>query len=65
MKENFTFRFGVYYPGERAAGIHSFSDGVEVSLRSGDPGGEPGEFAEHIRSALEEWFDGATVWMEE
>ena len=28
---------------------------------SGDPGGEPGEFAEALRQFLAEWFDGAGV----
>lgn len=29
--------------------------------RNGDAGGEPGEFEDHMRQALVDWFDGADV----
>lgn len=53
--------FYVDFPGERGAGLHSYTDIVRVSVESGDPGGEPNEFADHIRQALAEWYDGASV----
>jgi len=46
------------------AGISSFSDIIVVDVESGDPGGEPGEFATLITEVLSEWFGGATVTME-
>jgi len=54
-------RFNIYVPGEKAAGIIGFEDTVVVTVNSGDPGGEPGEFEEHIRGALIEWYDGGNV----
>ena len=51
--------FDVNNPGEYEAGILGYSDTVTVRVESGDPGGEPGEFAECMTQALIEWFDGA------
>lgn len=56
-----TWKFEVDHPGERAAGIWSFEDTVKVTVESGDPGGEPGEFEKDVRAFLLEWFDGAGV----
>ena len=53
--------FDIYFPGEFAAGLNSYTETVKIAVESGDPGGEPGEFAEHVRKALAEWFDGARV----
>lgn len=55
--------FGVNHPGELSAGITGYSDTVIVTVDSGNPGGEDGEFEELIRSTLAEWFDGAKVVM--
>lgn len=54
--------FDVYNPGDEEAGIFSYSDSVTIEIESGEPGGESGEFAEHMRQALAEWYDGARVW---
>lgn len=48
-------------PSELAAGLEGFTDIVEITVESGDPGGEPGEFAQAMREALCEWYDGARV----
>ena len=56
-----TMTFDVLHPGEPAAGILGYSDQVTVIVESGDPGGDPLEFEEFIRSSLAEWFDGARV----
>lgn len=53
--------YEIYHPGEHAAGIVGFSDTIEITVESGDPGGEPGEFAEFMRYSLHEWYDGAGV----
>lgn len=53
--------FNVCFPGEMAAGLSSYTETVTIAVESGDPGGEQGEFAEHMRQALAEWFDGAGV----
>lgn len=53
--------FTITHPGEIGAGIRPFTDSATVELLSGHPGGDPGEFEEHLRSALADWFDGATV----
>jgi len=55
------FTFDVYFLGDLAAGLRSFSETIAVTLDSGDPGGAPGEFEQFIADALSEWYDGATV----
>ena len=55
------FKFNIEQPGEPAAGILPFTDQVEVTVASGDPGGEPGEFEIFITECLADWFDGAKV----
>jgi len=47
--------------GDSEAGLPAYQEEVQINVRSGDPGGEPGEFAEYMRVALAEWFDGAKV----
>jgi hypothetical protein len=56
-----TLHYSVYGAGEIAAGIYAYSDEVTVTVASGDPGGEEGEFAEAMRVFLAEWFDGASI----
>ncbi|MFW6359336.1 MAG: hypothetical protein ACOC0N_09025 [Chroococcales cyanobacterium] len=60
-----TISFSIDHKGEPGAGILSYSDSVQITLESGDPGGEEGEFEAHMRDALESWFDGADVIEEE
>lgn len=48
-------------PGEPEAGISEFTDTVTVLLETGDPGGDPGDFAEHIKLALSSWYVGAKI----
>lgn len=55
------YRFEIYSPMEEAAGFYGFTDTVEISVDSGDPGGEPGEFEKYLSSVLSEWYDGAKV----
>ena len=52
--------FYIYDPGERGAGLNPFDDTVTVSCRSGDFG-DHDDFIEHMKHALEQWYDGATV----
>jgi hypothetical protein len=60
-----TFVFNVEMPQELGAGLLGFTDVVTISVESGDPGGEPGEFEEFIRNALREWYDGAGIELAE
>lgn len=55
------FHFHIEFSGELSAGLRPYSDDVLVIVNSGDPGGEPGEFLEFLRTSLREWFDGAAV----
>jgi len=56
-----SYTFDVYSSGDAAAGLSGYTEKVTVVLDSGSPFGEPGEFEEHLRSSLADWFDGATV----
>jgi len=53
--------FDVDDAGEPGAGLPAYTDTVVVTLDSGQPGGEPGEFERYMRDCLAEWFDGARV----
>ena len=53
--------FDIEHKGELSAGINGYSDRVEIIVESDDPGGEPGEFEQHMKEALAEWFDGAEI----
>lgn len=57
-----TLKFAVSFSGECDAGLLPFSDEITVEIASGEPGGEPGEFADFLCEALAEWYDGASVW---
>lgn len=54
-------KFEIYYPGEKAAGLRSFTDTVTVSCDSNEWGGAPGEFEQFTKESLETWYDGANV----
>lgn len=53
--------FAVNMPSDLSAGLRGFSDSVAVTIESGNPGGEPGEFTRYMQECLAEWFDGAKV----
>lgn len=55
------YKFDIYQPGEKAAGIQCFEDTIRIEVESGDPGGISGEFRDHMKQALIEWYDGAKV----
>lgn len=50
----------VEHGGEPAAAIRPYLDIVEIAVAY-DAGGDPGEFEAHMLSAVEDWFDGASV----
>lgn len=58
-------KFCVDHPEELGAGIRGFNDVVTISVASGNPGGEQGEFEEFMKDCLAEWYDGASVTIEE
>lgn len=53
--------YQVNHPGEPEAGKTGFTDTVTMLLESGEPGGDPSDFGEHIKLSLSEWYDGAKV----
>lgn len=55
------YKFTVVCPGEIGAGLRSYTEEVTISVESGDPGGDPGEFEAFLKDCLTEWFDGAGV----
>ena len=59
-------KYRICVPSDLNAGIRGFSDQVIVEIKSGDPGGEKGEFEKHIRESLNEWYDsGDCVQLDE
>lgn len=56
-----TYTFNITVPGEYEAGINGFTDTIKILVESGEPGGDSGEFEEHIQSCLKEWYDGGDV----
>jgi hypothetical protein len=69
--EPLTLTFDVVHPGDVIQSLRcgtvtrrqegGYSDRVTVTLDSGDPGGDPREFATFIQESLSQWFDGAAV----
>lgn len=56
-----TLHFQITHPGELAAGIRSYTERVSITVESGNPGGDAGEFFAFMRDSLADWFDGARV----
>ncbi len=52
-----SYAFEVKENHEPAAGILFYGDKVTVIVHSGDPGGDAGAFAEHMREAIAAWYD--------
>ncbi len=55
--EKKTFTFYINTRGDRSVGIWPVDDEITVTVDSGDPGGDEGEFEEFIMEALREWYD--------
>ena len=53
--------FDIEHTGDFDAGLRPYNDRVTVTVGSGDPGGEPGEFSDYISTCLADWFNGAYV----
>jgi hypothetical protein len=51
------YLFSICDNGDPAAGLMPRNDDINIIVYSGDPGGEPGEFAKHMRQALADWYD--------
>ena len=60
-----TLKFFIEVPDDLAAGIVGYTEEIALRVESGNPGGEPGEFAGSIKQTLSEWYDGARVQFEE
>ena len=53
--------FDIYMPDYPVAGLLGFTERITIEVESGDPGGDNGEFAGFMRTAVEDWYDGAQV----
>lgn len=56
-----SYTYDIDMPWDESAGLRGFTDRITITVESGDPGGEEGEFAEFMRESLAEWYDGAGV----
>lgn len=56
-----TITYRVHVPSDKAAGIQGVDDTITIFIASGDPGGQKGEFIEHMCKALSEWYEGGVV----
>ena len=54
-----TFTYYIKHPGED--GMEGFTETVRISVESGDPGGNTGEFERQMLETLREWYDGAAI----
>ena len=57
--EPLTLEFEIYSPAEPAAGLNGFTDEVAITVKSGNPGGDEGEFTEALKHFISEWYDVA------
>ena len=60
MKDQRCIGIGIQFA-RLSAGIVGFTDEITIEIDSGDPGGDKGEFEEHMLNALRGWYDGAKV----
>ena len=64
VPDGYVVTYKIDVPPDYSAGLHGVSDTVRLIVESGDPGGELGDFADHIMSALVDWYDaGDGVYM--
>ena len=61
MSEQLKHEYLVVFEGDRAAGLHPFTEIVSISVDSGDPGGQDNEFRDYMRDCISEWYDCASV----
>jgi hypothetical protein len=61
MFQPYRVKYYIDVPSELSAGLRGYSDEITISVLSGDPGGEDGEFNEFVKDFLNEWFDGAKI----
>lgn len=54
------FGFEVTHPGEMSAGMDGYTESITVIVEN-DPGGDDGDFAQHMQDCLADWFSGARV----
>lgn len=54
----------INFTGEMSAGLWPYRDTVTVSVDSGNPGGDTGEFESFLREVFAEWYPGANVNVE-
>jgi hypothetical protein len=59
-----TFTFEVKENHDPDAGITFYGDMVSITVHSGNPGGEHGEFTEYMRQALADWYDAPVATMD-
>jgi hypothetical protein len=65
MTEPLKLEYVVIWSAEPGAGTYGGEENITIIIDSGDPGGEPGEFAADLGKFLAEWFDASVVTKEE
>jgi len=55
------YTYHIENPGERVAGLNSYTDTVTITIESGFPGGKPGEFDHYMQECLAAWYEGSKV----
>jgi hypothetical protein len=63
-KKGVSYHYDVCVPSDMPAGLYGLTEKVIIIVKSGDPGGDEGEFEEHMRQALAEWYDTGGVILE-
>jgi hypothetical protein len=53
--------FDVSFAGERAAGLHSFTETVTITFDAGEPKESAEDLAQMLQSTLADYYEGADV----
>ena len=56
-----TIKYYIHMPQDLSSGERGFDDEVTIKIKSGDPGGDDGNFARFMKGCLLDWYDGASV----
>jgi hypothetical protein len=65
MIEPLKLEYVVLWSPELGAGTYGGEENITIIIESGDPGGEPGDFAESLKDFLKNWFDASVITKEE
>jgi hypothetical protein len=57
-------KFSIHSSGDMSAGMYPYDDEITVEVKSGEPGGDPGDFVKFIKESLDDWYqfhDGTKI----